>query len=66
MIKIGTEQRVRVIHADLIGPVNPATFVQGNKYIMCVLDDYSWYLQVFIIKSKQDTIKCMSEALRML
>jgi hypothetical protein len=55
-----------IIHCDLMGPITPRTFVKQSKYIMCVLDDYSRYLQVFVIKSKTETVLCMNEALRML
>ena len=56
----------QIIHNDLMGPVTPPTFVQRHKYIMIVLDDYSRYLQVFILKSKTEAPTGMNEALRFL
>lgn len=56
------------IHVDLMGPVTPPTFAKKNTYIMCVTDDYTRYLQVFLMKSKNgsETAECMNEALRFL
>ena len=55
-----------IIHCDIVGPIDPCTFVKRNKYFMCVVDDYTRYLQVFVIKSRTEVVECMKEALRML
>ena len=56
------------IHVDLMGPIVPPTFIKNNTYIMCVTDDFSRYLQVFLLKSKtgQEVADCLNEALRFL
>lgn len=55
-----------IIHSDLVGPIKPVTFPKKYRYFMCVLDDYTRYLQVFIIRSRTKTVACMSEALQYL
>lgn len=57
-----------ILHVDLMGPISPPTFEKRNNYIMCVIDDYTRFLQVFVIKSKSaaDVTPCLSESLRFL
>lgn len=55
-----------IVHVDLIGPITPPTFIKRNVYVMCVVDDFTRYLQVFLLKSKTETVVCMNEALRFL
>jgi hypothetical protein len=50
-----------VVHADLIGPITPITFASKNKYVMCVIDDFSRYLQVFTIQAKSEAVTCLKE-----
>ncbi len=42
-------------HADLIGPIIPATYLQGGKYILTLVDDYSRYAMTYILKNKKET-----------
>jgi hypothetical protein len=56
----------QIIHSDLMGKVTPPTFHSRKQYIMCVIDDYTRYCQVFLMKSKCETTACMNEALRFL
>lgn len=37
-----------IVHADLISPITPPIFVQRNVYSMCVVDDFTRYLQGFL------------------
>lgn len=57
-----------ILHADLIGPISPPTFVKKNSYILSVTDDYTHYIQTFILKTKTgpETAACVNEALRFL
>ena len=50
-----------IVHADLIGPITPITFVYRNKLIVSIIDDYSRFLQVFTIKQKTETATCLNE-----
>lgn len=58
----------QIVHVDLMGPITPVTFEKHNSYIMCVIDDYTRFLQAFVIKSKSasDVTPCLNEALRFL
>ncbi len=42
-------------HADLIGPITPATYLQGGKYILTLVDDYSRHEASYILKNKKET-----------
>lgn len=52
-----------ILHVDLMGPISPCTFVDKNKFVLCVIDDYTKYLQVFTMKTKCQTLTCMKQAL---
>jgi hypothetical protein len=39
------------VYVDLCGPITPAT-LGGNKYFMLLVDDYSRWMQVYMLKSK--------------
>jgi IS30 family transposase len=47
-----------------MGPISPVTSYKKNRYIICIVDDFTRYLQVFILKSKTEVPQCMKEALR--
>jgi hypothetical protein len=53
-----------IIHADLVGPIKPQTYPAKNRYIICMLDDFSRYLQVFTIQSKDMTPSCLDSGFR--
>lgn len=55
-----------ILHADLVGEISPPTFVQKNKYFLSVIDDHSRYLQLFVLKSKDETPDYLYEAYRSL
>jgi hypothetical protein len=52
-----------VLHSDLIGPITPLTYQTHKKYVMCVIDDFSRFLQVFLLHSKTETVHYMESAL---
>lgn len=54
----------QILHVDLIGPITPETFQTKKKYVLIVLDDYSRYLQTYVMKSKSETYLMMEEAMR--
>ncbi|XP_062193553.1 uncharacterized protein LOC133896948 [Phragmites australis] len=43
---------LELLHANLCGPITPSTLV-GNSYFMLFVVDYSWWMWVFVIKSKE-------------
>jgi hypothetical protein len=42
---------LELVYVDLCGPITPAT-PGGNKYFMLLVDDYSRWMNVFMLKSK--------------
>lgn len=44
---------LELLHIDLCGPITPAT-AGGNKYFMLIVDDFSRWTTVFMLKSKDE------------
>lgn len=49
------EQPLALLHADLCGPVTPPT-PAGNRYFLLVVDDYSRYMWIVLLKSKDQAL----------
>jgi hypothetical protein len=45
------QKTLELLHGDLCGPVSPPTPI-GNKYFLLLVDDYSRYMWISIIASK--------------
>jgi hypothetical protein len=45
------QKPLQLVYVDLCGPITPAT-PGGNKYFMLLVDDYSRWMQVYMLKSK--------------
>lgn len=45
------EDPLQLVHGDLCGPVSPAA-MGGNQYFLLVVDDFSRYMWVKMLKSK--------------
>ena len=46
-----SDRRLRIIHSDLMGPMQPRS-IQGSLYIATFVDDYSRHGAVYYLKSK--------------
>ncbi|GJS66800.1 retrovirus-related pol polyprotein from transposon TNT 1-94 [Tanacetum coccineum] len=44
-------------HMDLCGPMRVQT-INGKKYILVIVDDYSWFTWVKFLRSKDETPEC--------
>ncbi len=44
-----------IISADIIGPITPVTYPHGYKYVLAVIDNFSKYARVFLLKTKSQT-----------
>jgi transposase InsO family protein len=44
-----------LVHVDLCGPITPGT-VGGNRYFMLLVDDYSRWTYVYMLKSKDQAL----------
>ena len=49
---------LELVHSDLCGPLSPAS-IQGCKYVINFVDDYSGLTTVYFLKAKSDAIHAM-------
>lgn len=55
-----------IVHTDVVGPITPPTLYSKNKYIHTMLDDYSRFLQVFLLPSRSTIPTMINEGYRFL
>ncbi|GJW50096.1 retrovirus-related pol polyprotein from transposon TNT 1-94 [Tanacetum coccineum] len=48
-----TESKLELLHMDLCGPIR-VTSINGKKYILVIVDDYSRYTWVYFIRTKDE------------
>ncbi|GJS49937.1 retrovirus-related pol polyprotein from transposon TNT 1-94 [Tanacetum coccineum] len=48
-----TESELELLHMDLCGPMRVAS-INGKKYILVIVDDYSWYTFVYFLRTKDE------------
>ncbi|GJZ31791.1 retrovirus-related pol polyprotein from transposon TNT 1-94 [Tanacetum coccineum] len=48
-----TESKLKLLHMDLCGPMR-VTSINGKKYILVIVDDYSWNLKALILTIRTD------------
>ncbi|GJR46613.1 retrovirus-related pol polyprotein from transposon TNT 1-94 [Tanacetum coccineum] len=48
-----TESKLELIHIDLCGPIRIAS-INGKKYILVIVDDYSRYTWVYFLRTKDE------------
>ncbi|KAJ1520304.1 hypothetical protein ONE63_004503 [Megalurothrips usitatus] len=55
-----TTRPLERVHSDLCGPIKPVAY-NGVKYIMTIIDDYTHYVVVYGLKSKesQEVVACI-------
>ena len=51
------EKGLELVHTDLCGPITPTT-PGGSKYFLLVVDDYSRYMWLELLKSKDEAFDC--------
>ncbi len=54
-IRVRPTRPAEVIAADIIGPISPATVSTGFKFILTVIDVYTKYARVFVLRKKNET-----------
>ena len=47
------ESALELVHGDLCGPITPAT-ASGNKYFLLIVDDFSRYMWLEVLKTKDE------------
>ena len=62
--KFGTRTKAKrlleIIHTDIAGPITPLTHNE-ERYFITFVDDFSNYVQVYVIKNKSDALDCFIE-----
>ncbi|GJT00349.1 retrovirus-related pol polyprotein from transposon TNT 1-94 [Tanacetum coccineum] len=48
-----TESKLKLLHMDLCGPMRVAS-INGKKYILVIVDDYSRYTWVYFLRTKNE------------
>nr|GEV08684.1 RNA-directed DNA polymerase homolog [Tanacetum cinerariifolium] len=57
--------RLNLLHMDLCAPMRVAS-INGKKYILVIIDDYSRYTWTLFLSSKDETPKFLKESLTMI
>ncbi|GJR33174.1 retrovirus-related pol polyprotein from transposon TNT 1-94 [Tanacetum coccineum] len=57
--------RLNLLHMDLYGPMRVAS-INGKKYILVIVDDYSRYTWTLFLRSKDETPKVLKDFLTMI
>nr|GEY28637.1 retrovirus-related Pol polyprotein from transposon TNT 1-94 [Tanacetum cinerariifolium] len=61
-VVLNLKGRLNLLHMDLCGPMRVAN-INGKKYILVIIDDYSRYTWTFFLCSKDETPKVLKEFL---
>nr|GEY80528.1 retrovirus-related Pol polyprotein from transposon TNT 1-94 [Tanacetum cinerariifolium] len=59
------KRRLNLLHMDLCGPMQVAS-INGKKYILVIVDDYSRYTWTLFLRSKDETPEVLKEFLTMI
>ncbi|GJS08922.1 putative reverse transcriptase domain-containing protein [Tanacetum coccineum] len=62
--KFSLKRRLDLLHMDLCGAMRVES-INGKKYILVIVDDYSRYTWTHILRSKDETLNVLSDFLRM-
>ncbi|GJU40820.1 retrovirus-related pol polyprotein from transposon TNT 1-94 [Tanacetum coccineum] len=57
--------RLNLLHMDLCGPMRVAS-INGKKYILVIVDDYSRYTWTLFLRSKDETLEVLKDFLMMI
>ncbi|GJT16891.1 retrovirus-related pol polyprotein from transposon TNT 1-94 [Tanacetum coccineum] len=60
-----SKRRLNLLHMDLCGPMRVES-INGNKYILVIVDDYSRYTWTHFLRSKDETPDVLIDFLRMI
>nr|GEX16956.1 hypothetical protein [Tanacetum cinerariifolium] len=59
-----SKRRLQLLHMDLCGPM-PVESINGKKYVLAIVDDYSRYTLTHFLRSKDETPKVLIDFLRL-
>ncbi|GKD49187.1 retrovirus-related pol polyprotein from transposon TNT 1-94, partial [Tanacetum coccineum] len=57
--------RLNLLHMDLCGPMRIES-INGKKYILVIVDDYSRYTWTYFLRSKDETPEVLKDFLKMI
>nr|GEV81696.1 retrovirus-related Pol polyprotein from transposon TNT 1-94 [Tanacetum cinerariifolium] len=58
-----SKQRLHLLHMDLCGPMRVAS-INGKRYVLVIVDDYSRYTWVHFLRTKDETPKVIQNYLK--
>nr|GEZ74340.1 hypothetical protein [Tanacetum cinerariifolium] len=58
------KRRLQLLHMDLCGPIRVAS-INGNKYVLVIVNDYSGYTWTHFLRSKDETPEVLIDFLRL-
>ena len=50
-----------MIHTDTMGPIKPASFPGGNRFIIVFVDDYTRFAKAYSVKHKNEAGDCLEK-----
>nr|GFB12365.1 hypothetical protein [Tanacetum cinerariifolium] len=59
-----SKRRLQLLHMDLCGPMRVAS-INGKRYILVIVDDYSTYTWTYFLRSKDETPEVLIDFLRL-
>nr|GFA70193.1 putative ribonuclease H-like domain-containing protein [Tanacetum cinerariifolium] len=59
-----SKRRLQLLHMDLYGPIHVAS-INGKRYVLLIVDDYSRYTWTHFLRSKDETPKVLIDFLRL-
>ncbi|GKF98516.1 retrovirus-related pol polyprotein from transposon TNT 1-94, partial [Tanacetum coccineum] len=62
---LSSKGRLNLLHMDLCGPMRVAS-INGKKYILVIVDDYSRYTWTLFLQSKDETPEVLKDFLTMI
>ena len=54
---------LEMIHTDTMGPIKPASFPGGNRFIIVFVDDYTRFAKAYSVKHKNEAGDCLEKFL---
>nr|GEV96316.1 hypothetical protein [Tanacetum cinerariifolium] len=63
-ITLSSKRRLQLLHMDLCGPMRVAS-INGKRYVLVIVDDYSRYTWTYFLRSKDETPKVLIDFLRL-
>nr|GEV53730.1 hypothetical protein [Tanacetum cinerariifolium] len=64
MATLSSKRRLQLLHMDLCGPIRVAS-INGRKYVLVIVDDYSRYTWTHFLRSKDETPEVLIDFLRL-